>query len=201
MSKLLLATGNHGKIREIQALLNGLDIQLLMPADVGLHFNVEETGSTYAENAALKAVAFARPSGLVTLADDSGLEVDALGGRPGLHSARFSPLPGATDADRRAYLLEQLRPHPRPWPAHFHCTVAISDPLGHVQFVEGNCPGEIIPEEHGSNGFGYDPIFLLPEMGRTMAELTMEEKNYLSHRARAVLAARPLLKSLLTLVR
>ncbi len=195
--KLLLATNNKGKRDEIQSLLGDLDIELVTPADIGLALDVAEDGATYAENATLKAVAFAEASGLVSMADDSGLEVDALGGQPGLHSARYSAKPGATDTDRRAYLLENLRDHPRPWPAHFHCTVALAKPGGKVRLAEGNCPGEIIPTERGNNGFGYDPIFLVPELGRTMAELTMDEKNRLSHRARAVTAARPLIMALL----
>jgi XTP/dITP diphosphohydrolase len=154
---------------------------------------VEEDGSTYAENASKKALAFARASGLISLADDSGLEVDALGGAPGLYSARYSPKPGAKDADRRAYLLENLRNQPRPWMARFHATIAIATPLGEVQLVDGNCPGEIIPGERGTGGFGYDPIFYLAELGKTMAELPSEEKNRLSHRGRAARAARPIL--------
>ena len=196
MLKLLIATGNLGKLREIQALLAGLEVELLLPAALGLELQVVEDGQTYRENASLKAVAYAHASGLISLADDSGLEVDAIGGLPGLHSARFSPLPGATDADRRQHLLQELAAKPRPWYAHFHCTVALANPQGRVWFTDGDCPGEIIPTERGSNGFGYDPIFLVSELGKTMAELSMEEKNRLSHRARAVLAARPLIEKL-----
>ena len=197
MLKILIATANRGKLQEIQALLAGLPLTLLLPPDLGLVLEVAETGETYAANAALKATAFASLSGLLTLSDDSGLEVDALGGLPGIHSARFSPLPGATDADRRHYLLQQLAEKPRPWTAHFHCTVALALPSGEVYYAGGDCPGEIIPEERGDNGFGYDPIFMLTELGRTMAELTMNEKNTLSHRALAVKAARPMLQQLM----
>jgi XTP/dITP diphosphohydrolase len=158
--------------------------------------DVEETGSRYEENAALKAVAFCNASGLIALADDSGLEVDALDGEPGVRSARYSPRPGDTDAGRRAYLLSRLKGQPRPWSAHFHCTVAVAVPQGGLYFHEGQVYGEIIPEERGTNGFGYDPIFLVPELNKTMAELTMAEKNLLSHRARAVRAALPTLISL-----
>ena len=202
MTKLLIATNNKGKLLEIQALLHDINVELLTPAQVNLNLEVDETGKTYAENAALKGVAFARGSGLLTLADDSGLEVQALDGLPGIISARFAPLPDATDADRRAYLLMRLRDKPRPWLARFRCVVAlvrtglnsVSDTSApDVRFTEGICPGEIIPTERGQNGFGYDPIFLLPEIGRTMAELTMEEKNHLSHRARAIQAALPIL--------
>jgi XTP/dITP diphosphohydrolase len=195
MHMLFIATGNPGKLIEIQSLLEGINITLTTPDIYGIPLNVEENGSTYEENASLKARLFARSSGLLTLADDSGLEVDALEGKPGIHSARFSPLPNATDADRRAYLLGLLRHHPRPWTAHFHCTVAIATPDETLYYAQGNCPGEVIPKERGSNGFGYDPIFLLPEVGLTMAELSMEEKNRLSHRARAVKAALPILRA------
>ncbi|MDR3577829.1 MAG: RdgB/HAM1 family non-canonical purine NTP pyrophosphatase [Anaerolineaceae bacterium] len=202
MPDLLIASTNPGKLREIQDILGNLpgwhsnQLRLLQPADLGLHLVVQEDGQTYAENAALKARAYCHTGQKVTLADDSGLEVDALGGQPGLHSARYAPLPGATDADRRAYLLHNLKDHPRPWPARFRCTVCISTPAGELYYTEGVCPGEIIDQERGRNGFGYDPIFLLPELGRTMAELNMSEKNRLSHRARAVQAALPLLEKI-----
>jgi XTP/dITP diphosphohydrolase len=196
MAKLLVATGNPGKLIEIQSLLDDLPIELVIPGTLGIALNVEESGDTYEENASLKARAFANASGLVTLADDSGLEVDKLNGLPGIRSARFSPIPHATDADRRSHLLGMLRAVPPPWKAHFHCTVAIATPLGKLYLAQGNCPGEIIPDERGSNGFGYDPLFLLPEIGLTMAELSMEQKNRLSHRARAMKAALPILHAL-----
>jgi XTP/dITP diphosphohydrolase len=196
MSTLLLASNNQGKVIEIQALLQGLSLQLITPARLGLEMNVIEDGQTYAENAARKGLAFAKVSGFVTLADDSGLEVDALSGAPGLFSARFSPKPGANDADRRAYLLAQLDERPRPWTARFRCVIALATPGGDLKFAEGICPGEVIPEERGENGFGYDPIFWLPELGRTMAQLDLEEKNQLSHRACAVRAAIPLIREL-----
>ena len=197
MKKLLLASSNPGKLHEIHALLDDLGITLVTPDDLMISLEVEEDGATYAENASRKALAFARLSGLLTLADDSGLEVDALNGMPGLHSARFSPLPKATDVDRRSYLLDKLKGRSQPWSARFRCTIALATPAGEVQFAEGVCQGEIIPTERGQAGFGYDPIFLIPELGKTMAELTMEEKNRLSHRSRAVQAVRPLLVALL----
>ena len=201
MSRLLIATNNRGKVKEIQALLSDLKVELVTPDLLGVELHVEEHGETYAENAALKAVAFSKLTGLLTLADDSGLEVDALGGQPGLYSARFSFQPGATDADRRAYLLhqlklQQLQGQARPWTARFRCVIALAAADRPVQFAEGICEGEIIPEERGANGFGYDPIFLFPALGKTMAELSMAEKNQISHRARAVMAARPLLASI-----
>lgn len=191
MKRLLIASTNPGKLREFQEILAGEPFELLLPASLGIHLDVVEDGSTYAENAAKKAAAYWRASGLLTLADDSGLEVDALGGVPGLYSARY----GAKDADRRAHLLANLRGLPRPWPARFHCSVAVADSAGGMHFTEGICPGEIIEAERGSNGFGYDPIFLLTGRGLTMAELSDEEKNQLSHRALAVKAALPYLRS------
>jgi len=196
---LLIASHNRGKLVEFQQLIGDFPIQLLLPDDLGLHLDVVEDGLTYAENAALKARAFAQASQLPALADDSGLEVDALGGQPGIYSARYAPIPNASDADRRRHLLHNLHGLPRPWHAHFHCTVALATPAGEVWYAEGDCFGEIIPEERGQNGFGYDPIFWLPELGCTMAELSREQKNRLSHRGRAVLAAVPLLKQVLAI--
>ena len=191
MLKLLIASQNQGKLEEIQALLKDLDIELILPQNIGLNLNIKEDGQTYAENAFLKAKAFAQSSGLITLADDTGLEVEALDGQPGIYSARFAPQLNATDADRRRYLLQKLAPSPRPWTALFRCVVALYHPDGTLHFSEGICPGEIIPEERGQHGFGYDPIFQVQSMSRTMAELTMAEKNLLSHRAKAILAVRP----------
>lgn len=193
MFRLLIATHNQGKRQEIHALLNDLPIELVSPEDVGVMLRVEEDGDTYVENATKKAVAFADASGLVSLGDDSGLEVDGLGGAPGLRSARYHPVAGATDADRRAYLLKNLQGRPRPWTAQFRAAIAIATPQGRVQCAEGACAGEIIPEERGTGGFGYDRIFLVEGKGRTMAELQMAEKNVLSHRARAVLNAKAIL--------
>lgn len=193
---LLIASTNVGKLREIQEILAGFPYRLILPASLDIHLDVVEDGLTYAENAAKKARAFCQASGLITLADDSGLEVDALGGQPGLHSARYSPLPGANDADRRALLLRNLAGKPRPWQAHFHCTVAICSPSGELVYAEGDCPGEIVDMERGCNGFGYDPIFALSASGLTMAELSSKEKNQISHRALALKAAIPLLKEL-----
>jgi XTP/dITP diphosphohydrolase len=206
VNKLLLASANRGKLVEIQAILHAtlrdLSIQILLPSDLGIRLEVVEDGATYSENASTKALAYSRASGLVCLADDSGLEVEALGGQPGLHSARYAPWQGATDADRRRFLLQNLAGIPQPWKARFHCTVALGVPAtpgfpeGRSLLSEGNCPGEVISEERGTNGFGYDPIFYLPELGLTMAELSLEQKNTLSHRARAVNAARPYLAQL-----
>jgi XTP/dITP diphosphohydrolase len=230
---LLLATNNQGKVKELHDLLKETGIQLVTPAQIELDLDVVEDGHTYAENATKKAHAFARASGLVACADDSGLEVDALNGAPGLHSARYgSPAGGKlSDSERRAHLIRNLQGKPRPWTARFHATIAIAIPRHYpdnvilseakdldsqeeppqspgldtplrgystngsfVYLAEGFCEGEIIPEERGTGGFGYDPIFLLPELGKTMAELSMEEKNRLSHRARAVMNAKGILR-------
>ena len=196
MHRLLLATNNKGKVAEIKALLEGIAIILFTPAELGLVLEIPEDGQTYAENASKKAKAFSQASGMIALSDDSGLEVDALDGQPGMHSHRFCPLPDATDADRRKFLLGKLLGSPRPWTARFHATVAVALPSGEVRLATGRCEGEIIPEELGTNGFGYDPIFFIPELGRTMAELEMDEKNRLSHRARAVQNVIPILREI-----
>ena len=198
--RLLLATRNPGKTEELKSLLGDLPaLELCTPEQIGLNLEVEESGQDYAENAALKARAFAKVSGLPALADDSGLEVDALNGAPGLFSARFSPLFQATDADRRAHLLEVLAGKPRPWKARFRSTVCVALPNGEMRLAHGECNGEIIPEERGQGGFGYDRIFLLEGQGRSMAELSMKEKNQLSHRARAIAEAKKMLGELLSL--
>ena len=198
MQTVLIATANQGKLEEMQALLADLaDAALVTPPDVGVDIEVAETGSSYAENAALKARAYSQASGLICLADDSGLEVEAVGGVPGLYSARYAPQAKASDADRRQYLLAQLDRKPQPWPATFRSTVCIAVPGGDSYFAEGECRGEIIADERGEGGFGYDSIFLIEGLGRTMAELSMAEKNQLSHRARAVEAAKARLRQLL----
>jgi XTP/dITP diphosphohydrolase len=195
-SLLLIATNNRGKIEELQALLKGTGVELITPAQMGLDLDVVEDGHTYAENAAKKAVAFAQTSGRIALADDSGLEVQALDGEPGLYSARYGSQDGQklSDKDRRAYLIQHLKDKSRPWTARFCAAIAIALPNGETYLTEGICEGEIIPEERGTGGFGYDPIFLLRELGKTMAELSMDEKNRLSHRARAVIKAKAILE-------
>ena len=197
MNKLLLATGNRGKLRELRALLAELASPLVTPDELGLELSVAEDGESYLENAQKKSKAFAAASGLVALADNSGLEVDILDGEPGLHSKRYLSDKDATDGDRRAYLLQILRNKPRPWRARFRAAVAVSAPFGETLWAEGECPGEIIPEEHGQGGFGYDAIFVVDGMGKTMAELDMEHKNRVSHRARAIANAWPILTRLL----
>jgi len=194
---LLLATNNAGKLRELHQLLQLLSqVRLVSPRDLGIQLDVAETGTSYAENASLKACAFAREAGMVVIADDSGLEVDALNGAPGIRSARYAPQPGATDGDRRTYLLENLAGQPRPWSARFRAWVVVAAPGAELFRAEGVCEGQIIPQERGTNGFGYDPIFLIPSMGKTMAELTDVEKNALSHRGNAIRVALPMLFNL-----
>ena len=197
MKELLIASNNQGKIDEISHLLRDFGTRIVTPESLGLEFDVEESGQTYAENATLKASAYASATGLTSLADDTGLEVKALDGAPGLHSKRLSTSPDATDADRRTLLIARLAPYPHPWEARFYCVVAVVNPSGEIFLSEGECRGEIIPEERGQNGFGYDAIFLLEGMGLTMAELDLENKNMVSHRARAVRGAIPRLKTLL----
>jgi XTP/dITP diphosphohydrolase len=195
LDSLLLATNNKGKIRELRALLEELPLRCVSPEDLGIVLDVPETGTTYAANASLKARAFHSTSGLAVLADDTGLEVDLLGGAPGLHSARFSTIPGATDADRRAKLLRELTDKTCPWLARFRCVVAVVYPGKDIELFEGSVEGEIITEERGEHGFGYDRLFYIPEAGKTLAELDLVEKNAFSHRALAVRKAIPYLLS------
>jgi XTP/dITP diphosphohydrolase len=192
---LLLATTNPGKRRELRALLAGLPLSLVLPQERGIVLQVEETGADYAANAALKARAYAQASGLWTLADDTGLEVEVLAGAPGLYSARAA----GSDAERREQLLVRLAGHTRPWSACFRCAAALAGPSNTLDLAEGVCPGEIIPEARGQHGFGYDPIFLVAGTSQTMAELTMAQKNELSHRARALTALLPSLRHRLEL--
>ncbi len=196
MIKLLLATNNQGKLAELRTLLSGLNLELLSPNDLNLDIQVQERGLNYLENAVLKAAIFADAAKIWTLADDSGLEVEALDGAPGLYSARYSPEPNATDKDRRRYLVQNLEGTPQPWKASFQSVVALVGPEGSPIVTKGTCPGDIVPEGRGHGGFGYDRIFRLEETGLTMAELTTEQKNELSHRALAVKKLIPILESL-----
>jgi len=192
--RLLIATRNPGKKREYEDLLGDLGYDLVTLDEVGIDLEVAETGTTYAENAALKARGYAAASGLITLADDSGLEVDALGGAPGVLSARYAG-DEATDADRYEKLLGEMRNVPdERRTAHFRCVIVVTWPDGHSECVEGTCEGRITREPCGNHGFGFDPVFYLPELGCTMAELPPEVKNRISHRARAAQAIRPKLK-------
>ena len=188
--RLLVATNNPGKVREYRDLLAGLNVELYGLADLSTTTEVDETGQTFEENARIKAAAYSRMSGLLTLADDSGLEVEALGQAPGVYSARYAGK-GATDADRYRKLLAAL--DGTPWEkraARFRCVVALAWPDGHMETFQGQCEGVIAFEPKGTNGFGFDPVFYMPEHNCTMAELPEETKNQVSHRARAAALAR-----------
>jgi XTP/dITP diphosphohydrolase len=196
MPKLLLATSNPGKIREYRSLLDGLGYEITTLAEEGIANVVTESGNNYEENARLKANTYAKLSQLTALADDSGLEVDALNGEPGFKSARFAGK-AATDADRVSSLLAKLNGVPwRRRTACFKCVIVIATPEGQSKVCYGECRGLIAFEAKGKNGFGYDPIFFLPEIGKTMAELPLEMKNQISHRARASQKARQVLQQL-----
>jgi XTP/dITP diphosphohydrolase len=184
MSKLLLATNNHAKVREYRMLLQDLPCELVTLAEQRIPI-VSEVGESLEENARLKAVAYAAQSQLLALADDSGLEVDALGGEPGPLSARYAGA-GASDGDRINYLLSRLEHVP--WSersARFRCVIAVATPRGEVDVYSGECHGFITFEPTGEHGFGYDPVFYLPELDKTMAELPLELKNQVSHRGQA----------------
>jgi XTP/dITP diphosphohydrolase len=190
-NKLLIASQNQGKIDEISSILVESDLQIISAKEMALNLNTQETGVSYSENARLKAKAYLEATGIITLADDSGLEVDALAGAPGIYSARFSPNANADDRDRRIYLLEKLGSHSQPWKAHFHCSVVIALPGEIYIETNGTVQGMIISEERGTRGFGYDPIFFIPEFNKTMAELESSVKNTISHRAKAIFALSP----------
>ena len=196
MPKLLLATTNRGKAAEYRSLLEGLNFELLTLDQAGISREAEESYSTFEENARSKAVFYATLSGLITLADDSGLEVDALGGEPGVRSSRYAG-EGASDSARVNFLLNKLKDIP--WEkrqARFRCVIAIADPHGNVELADGECKGYIALEPRGVNGFGYDPVFYVPEYGKTIAELPPELKNEISHRGRAAKKARTILEKL-----
>lgn len=180
--RLLLATNNQGKARELKILLRELPLALVLPGELGITAGVEETGKSFEENARLKATVLAKESRLLALADDSGLEVDFLGGEPGPLSARYAG-EGATDKERVEFLLAKLKGVPREKrTARFRCVIAIATPEGGVELCSGECLGLITFEPKGERGFGYDPVFYFPELGKTMAELPLEVKNKVSHR-------------------
>lgn len=193
--RLLIATHNRGKLIEYQEIFADA-FALVTLDDVDIREDVAETGATFAENARVKAVAYARASGLLTLADDSGLQVDALGGEPGVYSKRYAG-DGKSDADRIVFLLDKLRDVPRgKRTARFRCAIAIASPRGELWECDGTCEGEIEFAPRGTNGFGYDPVFFVAERGVTMAELPSAEKNKISHRARAAAEAQKILEKI-----
>ena len=195
MRDLLVATTNLHKLEEYRAIFSDLPYRLLSLQDIRLDVDVEETGTTFAENAELKARSYAQASGLLTLADDSGLEIDALGGAPGVFSARFAGRDTSYE-ERFRLILERLKGLPTEQRgARFRCVIAIAEPSGSTRLVEGVIEGAIADAPRGERGFGYDPIFLVPEIGMTTAELTAEDKNRISHRGRAAQLARVLLEN------
>ena len=195
MHTLLLATSNPHKLEEFRTIFSDMSLRLLSLSDVQLDVDVEETGNTFAENAELKGRAYAQMSYMLTLADDSGLEIDALGGLPGVHSARY--LGRETSYEERfRVLLEQLKGLPlEQRSARFRCVIALAEPSRKICLVEGIVEGVIAESPRGTHGFGYDPIFFLPELGKTFAELEPVVKNRISHRARAAQSARKLLEN------
>jgi XTP/dITP diphosphohydrolase len=198
---IVLATNNQGKLVELRALLGDLPVQLVTSAQaLGEPLSVVEDGQTFEENATLKAKAVCRATRMFALADDSGLEVDALGGRPGVRSARFAH-ERATDAENNAALLRELEDvEETARSARFRCVLALANPWSdaEVKLASGSCEGSIARTPRGSGGFGYDPLFIVNEQhGRAMAELSEHEKNAISHRGRAVRALRPILIDLL----
>ncbi len=196
MAKLLLGTNNQAKVREYRSLLQNIPFELVTLVEQDIPTVVSEVGESLEENARLKGTVLAEQSQLLTLADDSGLEVDALGGEPGRLSARYAGK-GASDRDRVNYLLLRLKSVP--WPerlACFRCVIAIAIPSGVVEVCSGECRGFITFEPRGREGFGYDPIFYLPELDKTMAELPLEIKNQVSHRGQAARKARVVLERL-----
>ncbi|MBM3166132.1 MAG: XTP/dITP diphosphatase [Chloroflexi bacterium] len=196
MRKLLLATTNEGKTRELCQLLNGVPFELVTPKQLGINIDIAEDRASYQENASIKAEAYAQASGLVSLADDSGLEVDALNGEPGIRSARYAG-DKANDKDRIEYLLSRLEGvPPEKRRARFVCIIAIAVPGEKTIICQGNCHGSITTEPRGENGFGYDPVFYLAELGKTMAELSPEQKGQVSHRGQAARKARHILEQL-----
>jgi XTP/dITP diphosphohydrolase len=198
MPRLLLATNNTGKVAEYNVLLEGCGWEIVTPAALGIALDPDETGTTYEENATMKARSGVPASGLVTLADDSGLEIEALGGEPGVHSARFLGA-DASYAERFAEIGRRLADVPRERRrARFRCVIAVANPrTGAVRIAEGEVFGLISHTPRGEGGFGYDPIFWVPQHSATMAELPEHQKNIISHRARAVAGARQILKELL----
>jgi XTP/dITP diphosphohydrolase len=185
LQTIVLATRNSGKIGEFQVLLQEPGCRIISLDEAGVIGDVAETGNTFAENARIKALAFSQRTRFPVLADDSGLEVAALGGRPGVHSARFAG-PGATDRDRNRELLRELKAAGGRRDARFFCALVLAHRGEVLLESEGECRGIITPFPRGENGFGYDPVFLLPSLGRTFAELSPAEKNLYSHRTMAV---------------
>ncbi len=196
-NQLLVATRNQGKVEEFTDLLGDFTINWLSLDDIACDLDVEESGGTFEENAIIKALAYAKETGMLTIADDSGLEVDVLDGRPGVHTARYGGA-GLSPEQRYELLLQELVDVP--WErrgARFRCVVAVGNQEGLVGTSSGECEGLIAFEPKGSQGFGYDPVFYLPDKGLTMAQLSSVEKHRISHRGRAVAGIYPILREAL----
>ena len=198
MNEIIIATNNAGKGRDFESLLNPLGVKVLTLNDIEENIDVEETGDTFEENAILKAETVAKLLGKIVIADDSGLEIDALGGAPGVYSARYAGL-GSTDGENIDKVLADLGTvggdeHV----ARFRCVLAIAGPTIDTKTFSGSCEGIILPKRQGTNGFGYDPIFYVPTKGRTMAELSPTEKSLLSHRGAALAKLQPKLPQLMS---
>jgi XTP/dITP diphosphohydrolase len=198
MTKLLVATHNQGKVVEFAEMLADMAIEWLSLDDIGVTQDVEETGSTFRENSVLKARTYAAQTGLLTLADDSGLEVDALAGAPGVYTARYGGV-GLTAVQRYKKLLAELQNVPEPQrTARFRCAIALSAPDGTILGEsEGVCEGIIAQTAAGEGGFGYDPIFFVPQLQKTLAQISAEKKHEISHRGQALRQIEPLLRSVL----
>lgn len=198
MTKILFASNNTGKLREAKAILEPYGLDIISPASLGINLEVDETGLTYLENASLKAKVFYTAARVPCIADDSGLEVEALHGAPGVFSHRFAGSALNTDIERCQFLLDKLRPIPKPWKASFHCYAVFYD--GKLtEYSHGTCDGEIVDEAKGAQGFGYDPIFRLEGYPLTMAEAGEDLKNSISHRADALKKLLPFLKDYFSL--
>jgi XTP/dITP diphosphohydrolase len=192
--KAVLASNNQGKLRELNAILSALGMEVISQSQAGLHLDVEETGTTFEANSYLKAFAACEASGMIAIADDSGLEVDALNGEPGVYSARYGT-PDLDDSGRTALLLKNMEGK-EPRTCRFVSVITCCFPDGRKLVARGTCEGEVAHVPAGDNGFGYDPIFYVPELGRTFAQLTDEEKNARSHRGKAVAQLAKLLAEL-----
>ncbi len=197
MKKLVVATANQGKLREFRELLAGVQLKILSLADYPAMAPINESGSTFAENAIIKAEAVMNYTGELALADDSGLEVDALDGRPGIYSARFAGTAGDDEANNKKLLAELTSVADTKRTARFRSAIAVASPGLPVQVVEGVCEGIIIHEPRGMGGFGYDPLFFVPALGKTFAQMAPERKNAISHRANAMIEARKILEEIL----
>ena len=202
MKKLFIASNNRHKIEEFSQIFAGLPLEVTYPQKEGIDLDPEETGQTFEENAIIKAKAFVEATGLLTLADDSGLEIDALNGEPGVYSARYGQTAKEDHVGRYQLILQELAALNLPdsaRTARFRCVIAITTPAGQLELAEGTIEGIITHEPIGQNGFGYDPVFFIPEFNQTMAQLAPDAKNKISHRGRAAKAAIPLIEKLLSL--